>query len=270
MKKFNNIKILFFFIFLSLSIFGQEQELKLWPDSIPGAIGNNLYRETDLRNETGIYRISKVKIPTLAVYTPSQGKANGTAILICPGGGYVHLAYTKEGIDIAKWLNSLGVTAFVLKYRLPSDSIMKDKTIGPLMDAQKAMRIIRSNADKWNIDTNRIGVIGFSAGGHLASTLCTHYNDKVYDSDTISAKPNFSILIYPVISMEESITHMGSRESLLGKNPSQAEIDKFSNELQINKDTPPAFLAAAEDDKTVPIQNSINYFKSLSKLTNSC
>ncbi len=266
MKKFNNIKILFFLIFLSLPIFGQDNILKLWPDSIPGAIENNLYRETDLRNETGIYRISKVKVPTLAIYTPSQGTANGTAILICPGGGYLHLAYTKEGIDIAKWLNTMGVTAFVLKYRLPSDSIMMDKTIGPLMDAQKAMRIIRSDADKWNIDTNRIGVIGFSAGGHLASTLCTHYNDKVYDSDSISAKPNFSILIYPVISMEESITHMGSRENLLGKNPTQAEIDKFSNELQINKDTPPAFLAAAEDDKTVPIQNSINYFKSLSKL----
>ncbi len=263
MKKI--IYSLFLFILLSLTVTAQEQTINLWPGKIPGAIEDSSYKEIDLSNETGIYRISKVKIPTLTIFTPPQGKGNGTAVLICPGGGYVHLAYTKEGADIAKWLNTLGATAFVLKYRLPSDSIMEDKTIGPLMDAQKAMRFIRANAEKWDINRDRIGVIGFSAGGHLASTLSTHYNEKVYDSDTISAKPDFSILGYPVISMETGITHLGSRENLLGNNPAGEEVIKYSNDLQVNKNTPPAFLFAAEDDNTVPIQNSINYFKALSK-----
>lgn len=262
MKKINYLLLLS--ILISLSAFSQEK-IDVWSAKIPGAIEDNQYKEVDLSNETGIYSISKVKIPTLAIFAPPVGKVNGTAILICPGGGYSHLAYTKEGINIAKWLNSLGITAFVLKYRLPSDSIMIDKTIGPLMDAQKAMRIIRSNAGKWNINPNKIGVIGFSAGGHLASTLCTHYNEKVYNSDTISAKPDFSILGYPVISMQTDITHMGSRENLLGKNPTEEEIIEFSNDQQVNKNTPPAFLFAAEDDHAVPIQNSINYFKALSK-----
>ena len=251
-------------IFISLSAFDQE-EINVWQGKIPGAIENNQYKEIDLSNENGIYRISKVKIPTLTIFTPPEGKANGTAVLICPGGGYVHLAYTKEGVAIAKWFNSIGVTAFVLKYRLPSDSIMKDKTIGPLMDAQKAMRIIRGNAEKWYINPTKIGVIGFSAGGHLASTLCTQYNEKVYDADTISARPDFSILGYPVISMEADIAHMGSREFLLGKDPTKEEVIKFSNDQQVNNNTPPTFLFLAEDDNTVPIQNSINYFKALSK-----
>ena len=251
-------------IFISLSAFDQE-EINVWQGKIPGAIENNQYKEIDLSNENGIYRISKVKIPTLTIFTPPEGKANGTAVLICPGGGYVHLAYTKEGVAIAKWFNSIGVTAFVLKYRLPSDSIMKDKTIGPLMDAQKAMRIIRGNAEKWYINPTKIGVIGFSAGGHLASTLCTHYNEKVYNADTISARPDFSILGYPVISMEADIAHMGSREFLLGKDPTKEEVIKFSNDQQVNNNTPPTFLFLAEDDNTVPIQNSINYFKALSK-----
>jgi acetyl esterase/lipase len=264
MKKIFAINVLLF-LFVSFSAIAQEQTINLWPGKIPGSIEDSLYKEIDLSNETGIYRISKVKIPTLTIFTPPSGKGNGTAILICPGGGYVHLAYTKEGVDIAKWLNTHGVTAFVLKYRLPSDSIMEDKTIGPLMDAQRAMRFIRSNAKKWDINKNKIGVIGFSAGGHLASTLSTHYDEKVYDSDTVSAKPDFSILGYPVISMEAAITHKGSREYLLGNNPTKEEVTKFSNDLQVNKSTPPAFLFAAEDDNTVPIQNSINYFKALSR-----
>jgi len=262
MKKITYLLLLF--ILISFSAFSQEI-INVWPGTIPGSIKDSLYKEIDLSNETGIYRISKVKIPTLTIFKPPEGKANSTAVLICPGGGYIHLAYTKEGVAIAKWFNSIGVTAFVLKYRLPSDSIMKDKTIGPLMDAQKAMRIIRGNAEKYNINPNKIGVIGFSAGGHLASTLSTHYNEKVYDSDNISARPDFSILGYPVISMEKDITHMGSRENLLGKNPSAEEVIKFSNDQQVNENTAPAFLFLAEDDNTVPIQNSINYFKALSK-----
>ena len=139
------------------------------------------------------------------------------SIVICPGGGYNHLAYDKEGFKTAQWLNDLGVTAFVLKYRLPNDQIMEDKSLAPLQDAQQAMRIVRSNAKKWNLNPKKIGVLGFSAGGHLASTLSIHYNEKtsaVFDS--VSARPDFTILVYPIISMREEITHKGSKKSLLG------------------------------------------------------
>jgi acetyl esterase/lipase len=265
MKRIIVLSTALLFTFISLSTANGQEDINVWSGKIPGSIENSLYKEIDLSNEPGRLRIKKVKIPTLTMFTPLHGEAYGTAVLICPGGGYSHLAFNKEGVDIAKWFNSIGITAFVLKYRLPSDSIMKDKTIGPLMDAQKAIRIIRSNAEKWDINPNRIGVVGFSAGGHLASTLCTHYNEKVYDADTISAKPDFSILGYPVISMELKITHMGSRENLLGMNPDEEQVIKFSNDQQVNRNTPPAFLFLAEDDNTVPIQNSINYFKALSK-----
>ena len=243
----------------------QEKIIKVWPGKIPGAIENSVYKEEDLTNESGVYRISKVTDPTLTVFAPPKEKANGTAIIICPGGGYEHLAYAHEGVATAKWLNEIGITAFILKYRLPSDLIMKDKSVGPLQDAQEAMRIVRRNAKEWNINPDKIGVIGFSAGGHLASTLCTHYNDEVYNADTTSARPDFSILLYPVISMKPDITHKGSRKNLLGSNPTKTEIENFSNDLQVNKNTPPAFIVLAENDKSVPVQNSINYFLALKK-----
>ena len=243
----------------------QEKIIKVWPGKIPGAIENSVYKEEDLTNESGVYRISKVTDPTLTVFAPPKEKANGTAIIICPGGGYEHLAYAHEGVATAKWLNEIGITAFILKYRLPSDLIMKDKSVGPLQDAQEAMRIVRRNAKEWDINPDKIGIIGFSAGGHLASTLCTHYNDEVYNADTTSARPDFSILLYPVISMKPDITHKGSRENLLGSNPTKTEIENFSNDLQVNKNTPPAFIVLAENDKSVPVQNSINYFLALKK-----
>jgi acetyl esterase/lipase len=171
-----------------------------------------------------------------------------------------------EGYKVAKWFNSIGVTAFILKYRLPSDQIMVDKTIGPLQDAQEAIRYIRRNATKWGINPEKVGVIGFSAGGHLASTLSTHYNDVVYKAtDTISAKPSFSILVYPVISMDENITHKGSRTNLLGTAPSNELLEKFSNDKQINAATPPTFIVHAFDDTSVVIENSIQYFLALRK-----
>ena len=256
------VGILFLFIPL---IKAQEKVIKIWPDKIPGSIENKTYKEVVTRNENGINRIWKVKTPTLTVFIPEKNKANGTAIVICPGGGYGHLAYAKEGVAVAKRFNEMGITAFILKYRLPSDSIMINKSIGPLQDVQEAMRIVRRNSKEWDINPNKIGIVGFSAGGHLASTLCTHYNANVYKHDSISAKPDFSILLYPVISMKENITHMGSRNNLLGMNPSESEIKYFSNELYVNKNTPPAFLALAENDKTVPVQNSINYFLALKK-----
>lgn len=177
-----------------------------------------------------------------------------------------HLSMEKEGFKVARWLNALGITVVVLKYRLPSDEIMEDKTIGPLQDAQEAVRVVRRNAYKWKIDVNKIGIIGFSAGGHLAATLSTRYLDNLYNAhDTISARPNFSMLIYPVISMKEGITHQGSRGNLLGKTPSDLLIKKFSLEAQVNSLTPPTFMAHASDDTSVPVENSIMYYQALIK-----
>jgi acetyl esterase/lipase len=258
-------------LLLGVPVFLQAQNevVPLWSNEIPGAIKSNDYKEAEVL-ENGIVRdVSKVTIPTLSVFFPE--KPNGSAVVICPGGGYAYLAITKEGYKVAKWLNTLGITAFVLKYRLPSDQIMENKTIGPLQDAQESIRFIRRNAAKWGINTEKVGVIGFSAGGHLASTLSTHYNEVVYKAiDTVSAKPNFSILIYPVLSMDEKITHKGSRNLLLGTAPSAALIEKYSNEKHIDSSTPPTYIVHAVDDKSVPVENSINYLLALKKNSVPC
>lgn len=265
MKHHFNIKSFPILIcFLSISGFMQAQntEIPLWSKPIPGAVSSETYKEVPVVENGIVNSVSKVTTPTLTVFVPEN--PNGTAIVICPGGGYIHLAINKEGFKVAKWMNTLGITAFVLKNRLPSDEIMKDKTVGPLQDAQEAMRYVRRNAAKWGVDIEKIGVMGFSAGGHLASTLSTHYNDEVYKvTDGISARPDFSILIYPVISMDEKITHKGSRNNLLGTEPSAALVEKYSNEKQIDSLTPPTYIVHAVDDKAVPVENSINYFLAL-------
>ena len=237
----------------------QDKTINVWKGPVPGSINQPKYKEV-MDSSGGWTRLSKVSNPRIDIYLAPSDKTVGTAILICPGGGYGVLATSHEGKEIAKWFNSLGISAFVLKYRLPSDSIMVNKTIGPLQDAQEAMRIIRRNAKEWKISPDKIGVMGFSAGGHLASTLSNHYNDKVYEVENkTSARPDFSILIYPVISMDKSITHMGSRGNLLGMNPSEEIVKKYSNEVQVNAQTPPAFMVHSIDDGAVPVQNSINY-----------
>ncbi|WP_242499295.1 alpha/beta hydrolase [Flavobacterium sp. 140616W15] len=247
-------------------IYAQDKIIPLWITPIPNAINNAEYTEKEVLKDGIVTSVSHVSIPTLSIFTPHETKSNGTAILIFPGGGYSHLSIDKEGTKVAKWLNTLGITAFVIKYRLPSDLIMKDKTIGPLQDAQEAMRFIRKNASQWDLDSTKIGIIGFSAGGHLASTLSTHYNDVVYKTDySISARPSFSILIYPVISMTKEVVHKGSQTNLLGTNPSLELINKFSNEKTVASDTPTAFLVHATDDTVVPSENSINYYLALKK-----
>lgn len=271
MKKSNNlnqVKLVVFCLFLgmSFSAFSQKKEIPLW-DKVPDVIESKEYTEKIVTNKEGIaVDVRKVTAPTLTAYFVNQEKSNGTSVIICPGGAYGMLAIDKEGYKVAEWFNSLGINAFVLKYRLPSDLIMKNKTVAPLQDAQEAVRLIRRNAAKWKLNPNKIGIMGFSAGGHLAATLSTHYNDKVYiPSDTTSAKPNFSILIYPVISMQEGITHQGSKDNLLGKNANNETVEKYSNEKQISADTPKAFLVHATDDKAVPVENSINYYLALKK-----
>lgn len=266
--KVKKTTVYFLFLFFSFGfnyfLFAQDEVVPLWKTTIPNSIINKDYKEVEVFKEGILNSTSKVLNPTISVFLPTKELANGTSILICPGGGYLHLAMEKEGFKVAKWLNTIGITAFVLKYRLPSDLIMEDKTVGSLQDAQEAIRFVRRNAKKWNLNIEKVGVIGFSAGGHLASTLSTQYNYNAYVvSDSISAKPNFSILIYPVISMNSELTHQGSKINLLGELASQEIVEKFSNELQVNSETPPTFLIHATDDKVVPVENSINYYLAL-------
>lgn len=257
------------YLLLTVSIYSASAQittLNLWSDGIPGLKLNSTYVEKQTINEGIPTRFEKVTDPSLYVFLPPKEAATGTAVLICPGGGYAMLAFSHEGIAIAKWLNNNGIAGVVLKYRLPSDLIMQDKSIGPLQDAQEALRVIRRNASSWNINPHKIGVIGFSAGGHLASTLSTHFAEKVYPvKDTTSARPDFSILVYPVITMDSSFTHAGSRKNLIGDNPSDEMVRHFSNELQITGMTPPTFMVHSEDDKTVPVKNSLVYYEGLVK-----
>jgi dienelactone hydrolase len=233
--------------------YSQSMKINLWPEGgIPLSIKNNIQEQVE---RTDMIRIGKVQVPQLEVYLPNKKSASGQAVIICPGGGYAILAYDWEGTDIAKFLNAKGIAAFVLKYRLPDPLSSTAPEQVPLMDAKQAMRIVRARATEWNINPNKIGIMGFSAGGHLASTFSTHFDD-----DT---KPNFSILIYPVISMDKSITHMGSRNNLIGNNPTSAMIKLYSNELQVTSNTPPSFLIHATDDDVVPVENSLLYYQAL-------
>jgi acetyl esterase/lipase len=207
----------------------------------------------------------KVSVPTLSVFLPPKEKANGTAVIICPGGGYHVLLTKREGTDVAKEFNKLGVTAFVLKYRLPDDKVLIDKTIGPLQDAQQAIRLVRERAGEWNIDPSKIGIMGFSAGGHLAATAGTHFAVSQIGLVKTSLRPDFMILINPVISFTNEIGHIGSRDNLLGTSPSAEKMTLFSNELQITPQTPPAYLVHSGADEVVPVANSVEFYKALVK-----
>lgn len=257
MKTFFTVLVL---AFTSMVAFAQQSPMPLYPNGVPNAKPTPA---TYVENTNETAWITKISVPTLTPYWPAKGTANGTAVVVCPGGGYAGLASAHEGVAIAQAFNKIGVTAFVLKYRLPSDSIMTDKSIAPLQDAQRAIQIVRQNAAKWNINPNRIGIIGFSAGGHLASTAGTHFDKPVIDNkDNISVRPDFMMLIYPVITFGDK-THAGSRENLIGKNPSQQQIDLYSNEKQVTASTPPTFIVHAEDDDVVPVENALMMYQAL-------
>ena len=235
-----------------------QEVVPLYPGEIPGAKPTpaTYVENTEVRSN-GTLSITKVSIPTLTVFEAPKNIATGIAVIICPGGGYGALAFSHEGTDVAKRFNAIGVTAFVLKYRLPSDEIMVDKTYGPLQDAQQAIYLVRKNAKKYRIKTSKIGIMGFSAGGHFASTLVAHYNNlKISDPEKINLRPNFAALIYPVISFEESV-HTGTMKNLLGPNPADSLKHYFSANINVNKKTPPVFFVHAKDDKTVPYENSV-------------
>jgi len=254
--------LLLFSVFAALHVSAQ-QTYPLYEHGIPNSKPSVNNEKT---TNDGVLIISGVSLPTLTMYTPKKLGATRTAVVICPGGGYGVLAAGHEGSDVALALNEIGITAFVLKYRLPNDSIMVDKTIGPLQDVQRAIQMVRENAKKWNLDVSKIGIMGFSAGGHLAASASTQFNRQVIDNPKkTSLRPDFSILLYPVISFTDGLTHMGSRDNLVGKHPSAATIKLYSNELQVTKQTPPAFLVHAADDGAVPIGNSIAYYEALLK-----
>lgn len=223
-----------------------ETPIVLWQEGAPGAIGKE-----------------DADIPTLTPFLPPKEKATGAAIIVCPGGGYSHLS-DREGKPVAEWLNSIGITAFVLKYRIGP----RYHHPAPLQDAARAIRTVRARAKEWNLDPERIGILGFSAGGHLASTVGTHFSGGKPDAtdpiERVSSKPNVMILIYPVITMRDK-THAGSKKNLLGDNPSPELVTLLSNDEQVTKDTPPAFLVHTENDTAVPVENSLLFISALRK-----
>lgn len=244
-----------------------HQVVPVWSGPIPGAIQNPLYNQAVILrdNDPAKPRISQVTTPTLELFLPASDSPT-PAVMICPGGGYAVLAYDHEGIQIARWFAERGVAAAILKYRLPHPDIMSDKSVGPLQDAQEGLRVLRRRAAEWGIDPTRLGVMGFSAGGHLAASATTRHAEKVYElADSTSARPDFSILVYGVLSMQRDITHLGSFTNLLGATPDQAAIDRASNELRVDATTPPCFLIHAQNDKAVPVENSLRFYAALTK-----
>lgn len=255
---------LILFLIISSNLEAQ-QIMDLYPESIPNSKPYAMQEEV-IEENGRIAWIKNVSVPTLTSYHPNEQLATGAAVIICPGGGYLGESYLREGTLIAETFVKKGIAAFILKYRLPSDSIMIDKAIGPLQDAQQAIKTVRQNASAWNIDPSKIGIMGFSAGGHLASTAGTHF-DKSYISNKaqISLRPDFMVLIYPVISMTDEIGHLGSRQNLLGKSATAMQKEMFSNELQVSPNTPPTWITHTGDDNVVPVENSIRFYQALIK-----
>ncbi len=211
--------------------------------------------------------ISGVSIPTLTVYLPPADRRSGAAVVICPGGGYERVVIDKEGHDVARWLSGLGMTAAVLKYRSPTEPATLERAPAPIADGLRSIRLLRSRAAEWGLDPRRIGVMGFSAGGHLASTVGTHFdsgNPDAADSvERLSSRPDFMVLVYPVVSMDSKVTHGGSRLKLLGPSADEKLVRLYSNELRVTPQTPPTFIVHARDDSGVPAQNSIRLHESL-------
>ena len=255
----------------TLPAISQDAQLPLWPQGVPNQVSS---AEQEVREHGDILWITRVQTPDISVFLPTKQHATGQAVVICPGGGYSGLAYDWEGTDIAKWLNSKGIAGIVLKYRLPSPEYQKTPRLVPLQDAKQAMRLVRKKASQWNINPDQIGVMGFSAGGHLASTLGTHFDDPEADVEhglsEISARPDFMVLVYPVVSMADGIANVGSKRNLLGESPSQELQDNYSNELQVSEHTPPTFLVHSSDDEAVPVDNSISFYQALLKNGIAC
>ncbi len=242
------VLVAFLLLQIESSLFAEKKNILLWPEGAPGAVGTE----------------DKDK-PLLIPYPADPKNNTGAAIVVCPGGGYGHLAMDHEGHQVAKWLNSFGVSAFILKYRIAP----RYHYPAPILDAQRALRTVRSRAQEWKIDASRIGILGFSAGGHLASSAGTHFDMGKKDAkdpiDRVSCRPDFMVLVYPVISFTTEYTHKGSRRNFCGEKLSTDLMEKFSNEKQVTDLTPPTFLMHSSGDKPVPPENSILFYMALRK-----
>ncbi|WP_173811090.1 alpha/beta hydrolase [Hymenobacter caeli] len=234
--------------------------LPLYTGSIPNSIPTATQEKSTPEN--GNVHVTNVVQPSLTVYVPPIGTANGTSIIVCPGGSYAFLSMTNEGTEVAQRLTGMGITVFILKYRLPNDALQPDKSIAPLLDAQQALRLVRQQAPKYNLNPERIGLMGFSAGGHLAATAGTQFAHPVGPNPgPASVRPAFLMLIYPVISFADSIGHANSRVNLLGNNPPAAQRVQYSADRQVTAQTPPTFLVHAQDDPLVKVQNSLAFYE---------
>lgn len=280
-------------LLMSFAISNAQQVILLYGGKIPNSKDIAGLTDTSAVFPSGnkkIHFILRVARPDLTVFLPEKSKATGIAVIICPGGGYTGLAIDHEGYDIAKKLNEKGIAGFVLKYRLPNAEFVNNKEFVPLQDAQRAIQLVRENAKKWGVNPNKIGIEGNSAGGHLAATAGTHYQKILIDNPLkTSLRPDFMVLNYPVISMADSLAHLGSRYNLIGEGLSPEELNtvmsdwktseqklanlpvnvekikEYSNELQVTSDTPPIFITHAVDDNTVKIQNSLVFIAALQK-----
>jgi acetyl esterase/lipase len=255
------LRCLLFFLLTGCACVSFAQDLvPIWPaGKMPNSKG--LVMKDSIVDE----RIYSIAAPRLRVFLPSIQENKGTAVILCPGGGYARIAYMGAGVQMAKWFNTMGVAAFVLDYRLPSSPDLRKRDIGPLQDAQRAIRLVRSHAREWGIKSDKIGIMGTSAGGHIVSTVGTHFDDvsSIGDSlDRVSFTPNFMIMVSPVITMG-TFAHAGSRRNLLGENPSEEMVKLYSNELRVTNATPPSFLVHAFNDKSVPVQNSLMFYQAL-------
>ena len=254
-----NLNLFFALILISTALIAQDKVLKVWPNGAPNSNGMNEPEE----KYDGV-RVRNVSQAEMYIYLPEKNINTGAAVVICPGGGYWIEAMDHEGFEIAEWLKSKGVAGIVLKYRLPygHDEI-------PSGDTRRAMRIVRMNAKEWGINPEKIGIAGSSAGGHLASTVGTRFDTGRKEStdliEKLSCRPDFMLLLYPVISFREEFGHMGSRKNLIGEGNNWELVEKYSNELHVTPQTPPTFLVLADDDKGVPPRNSVEFYLALKK-----
>ncbi len=253
------ITLFFILIFMTTIAIAQDKTLKVWPNGAPTS--NEMTQPEEKYDGVRVRNVSEAK---MYVYLPDEKINSGAAVVICPGGGYRIEAMDHEGYDIAKWLKSEGVAGIVLKYRLPYGHHEV-----PSDDAKQAIRIVRKNAKEWGINPDKIGIAGSSAGGHLASTVGTHFDEGTPDSNDpwkrISCRPDFMLLLYPVITFKEEFGHMGSRENLIGMVNDWKLVKYYSNELQVTPRTPPTFLVLADNDKSVPPRNSVEFYLQLKK-----
>lgn len=259
---YRKIRIMAFSLLAGSNLYISAQTaIPLYNKEVPNSI-TAPNEEKWVTRADGEQYVTGVSIPTLTLFPLKKSTKKVPAVIICPGGGYAGLSISKEGFNVAKVLNDHGIAAFVLKYRLPSNKTMKDRSIGPLQDAQQAIVLLKENASKWGIDTTMIGIMGFSAGGHLAALASNQYSPKI-DTKRHSVRPDFSILAYPVISMEDNLTHAGSKANLIGKEANAETVKWFSSEKNITTNTPPAFMVHAQDDGAVNVKNSLYYYEGL-------